>query len=97
MIDENNIKDIEKKLKEVFEDDMVSYFLKLINKEIPKEVGERSTNRGLDMFGEYDISSYMTCPNESCNEAVGDIEDGDLWSKYCPDCGQKLKYTESEE
>ena len=61
-------------------------------RDIPKEVICKCDNRGMNVSGEYDIESNMHCPN--CNEVVGDYESNDLWCKYCPECGQRLKYTE---
>ncbi|RDY22604.1 hypothetical protein CHF27_012565 [Romboutsia maritimum] len=60
-----------------------------------KEVICKCVDKGMDVSGEYDIKSNMHCPN--CNEVVGDYECGELYFKYCPECGQKLKYTEAEE
>ena len=37
----------------------------------------------------------MLCP--SCNAVVGNSETGELWYEYCPDCGQKFKYTPERE
>ena len=64
-------------------------------RDIPKEVICKCDNRGMNVSGEYDIESNMHCPN--CNEVVGDYESNDLWCKYCPECGQRLKYSEPEE
>lgn len=66
-----------------------------MKRDIGKEVICKCINRGMNVSGEYDIESNMHCPN--CNEAVGDYEYNELWYKYCPECGQKLKYTEKEE
>lgn len=60
-----------------------------------KEVICKSVDKGMDVSGEYNIESNMHCPN--CNQVVGDYECGELWGKYCSECGQKLKYTEIEE
>ena len=37
----------------------------------------------------------MYCPD--CEDVVGDYEYGELYCKYCPECGQRLKYTVIEE
>lgn len=65
-----------------------------MNKEIELEVICKCINKGMGVNGEYDIETYMYCPQ--CGEISGDYEDDELWYNYCPNCGQKLKYTEKE-
>ena len=69
--------------------------IEALEKQIPKEVNTECVNRGIDVSGEYDIDFNMLCP--SCNAVVGNSETGELWYEYCPDCGQKFKYTPERE
>lgn len=62
---------------------------------VEKEVRCECVNRGMDINGEYDMESNMHCPN--CDTVVGDYEYNELWYKHCPECAQKLKYTDIEE
>lgn len=64
-------------------------------RDIEKEVVCKFVDRGMNVYGEYDSESNMHCPD--CDEFVGDYESGELYNKYCPECGQKLKYTKIEE
>ena len=48
----------------------------------------------MNAFDEYEIEYNMHCPN--CNGVVGDYEYNELFFKYCPECGQRLKYTITE-
>lgn len=66
-----------------------------MERDIAKEVLLNCVNKGMDITGEYDIESNMHCPN--CNQVVGDYEWGELWFKYCPECGQRLQYTKTQE
>lgn len=49
---------------------------------------------GINISGECDIESNMLCP--SCKHVVGNYEWDELYFNFCPDCGQKLKYTPEE-
>lgn len=69
--------------------------IEALKKQIPKEVDTDTIDRGVGISGEYDIDFNMLCPN--CKEVVGEYESNELYYKYCPNCGQKLKYTESQE
>lgn len=60
-------------------------------KSVPQEVEIESINRGMNFMGEYDIEICMLCP--SCKEIVGDLEEEELYYQYCPNCGQKLKWS----
>lgn len=62
-----------------------------MERDIEKEVILNHINNGIDINGESDCENNMHCPN--CNEVVGDYEWNELFYKYCPECGQKLKYT----
>lgn len=44
----------------------------------------------------YDYETYMYCPVCESNDDVGNYEDGELYFNYCPNCGQKLKFTEEK-
>lgn len=68
---------------------------RLPERDIPKEVICKSINNGISITGEYDVEYNMYCPN--CEDVVGDYEAGELYYKYCPECGQRLKYTATEE
>lgn len=69
--------------------------IEALKRQIPKEVDTDEINRGIGISGEYDIDFNMLCPN--CKEVVGDYEANELYYKHCPNCGQKLKYTEQQE
>ena len=69
--------------------------IEALKRQIPKEVNTEEINRGIGVSGEYDIDFNMLCPN--CKEVVGDYEANELYYKHCPNCGQKLKYTEPRE
>lgn len=64
-----------------------------LEKQVSKKVKTERINKGINVIGEYDIESNMLCPN--CKAVVGDYECDELFFNYCPDCGQKLKYTDS--
>lgn len=61
---------------------------------IMKEVICKCIDKGMNAFDEYEIEYNMHCPN--CNGVVGDYEYNELFFKYCPECGQRLKYTITE-
>ena len=44
----------------------------------------------------YDYDEYMYCPACKSNDDVGSFIDGELYFNYCPNCGQKLKFTEEK-
>lgn len=69
--------------------------IEALEKQTPKEVDTDTINQGINISGEYDIDSFMLCPN--CKSVVGNYEDEELYFEYCPNCGQKLKYTHIEE
>ncbi|MBW6408998.1 hypothetical protein [Clostridium weizhouense] len=75
--------------------DVVELSIEGLEKQLPKEVETDTINRGIGVSGEYDIDFNMLCPN--CKEVVGDYEADELYYKHCPNCGQKLKYTEQQE
>ena len=60
--------------------------------DIAKEVICNSVNRGMNVSGECEIEFNMHCAD--CNTVVGDYEWDELWYKFCPECGQRLEYTE---
>lgn len=72
-----------------------SVVMQALEKQIPIEVDTETINRGIGVSGEYDIDSNMLCPN--CHSVVGDYDANELYYGYCPSCGQKLKYTETQE
>lgn len=65
-----------------------------MNKEVEMDVLFQTIDRGINITGEYDIECNMICG--VCNEVVGDYESETLWCNYCPNCGQKLKYTKED-
>lgn len=60
--------------------------IECIGKQIPKKPKQETINRGIDVFGEYDIEMNYICAN--CGTVVGDYEDNEMYFKFCPDCGQ---------
>lgn len=62
-----------------------------MSKEVATEVKIVGTVRHSD----YDYIEYMSCPACGYDE-IGNYYDGEgeLTCNYCPDCGQKLKYTQ---
>ena len=72
----------------------IKKYEELAEKNIPKEVKTEYINHGINISGECDIESNMFCP--SCKHVVGNYEWDELYYNYCPDCGQKLKYTPEE-
>ena len=69
--------------------------IEALKRQIPKEVDTDTINRGIGISGEYDIEFDMLCPN--CKQVVGDYEAEELYYNHCPECGQKLKHTVTEE
>lgn len=63
-------------------------------KQMPKKPDTKTTNRGIDITGEYNIDSDYICPN--CKTVVGDYEKEDHFYNYCPDCGQALDWSDTE-
>lgn len=59
-----------------------------LEKQIPKKPIAETVNRGISVSGEYDIDFNYLCPN--CNTVVGDYEIGDVFYKFCPNCGQAI-------
>lgn len=59
-----------------------------LEKQIPKKPITETVNRGISVSGEYDIDFNYLCPN--CNTVVGDYEIGDVFYKFCPNCGQAI-------
>lgn len=65
-----------------------------MERDIEKEVILKFNNKGFDVSGELNSESNMHCPN--CDTVVGDYEWHELYFNYCPNCGQKLKYTKED-
>jgi hypothetical protein len=63
---------------------------KALEKQIPKKPITETVNRGISVSGEYDIDFNYLCPN--CNTVVGDYETGDVFYKFCPNCGQVIDF-----
>ena len=66
-----------------------------LEKQIPKKATEKTTNRGIDISGEYDIDFDLCCP--VCGGVVGTFETGEneYFSKYCDNCGQALDWSDT--
>ena len=62
-----------------------------LEKQIPKKATEKTTNRGIDISGEYDIDFDLCCP--ICGAVVGTFEEGvnEYFSKYCDNCGKRMQ------
>lgn len=68
--------------------------IKALEKQIPKKATEKTTNRGIDISGEYDIDFDLCCP--VCGAVVGtfEAEENEYFYKCCPDCGQALDWSD---
>ncbi len=66
-----------------------------LEKQIPKKPITETVNRGISVSGEYDIDFNYLCPN--CNTVVGDYETDDAFYKFCPECGQALDWSKSND
>ncbi|TBX14368.1 hypothetical protein BFS06_14255 [Clostridium perfringens] len=66
-----------------------------MDRNIAKEVKLKMKDNGIDISGEYDIEFNMHCPN--CDSIVGDYDCDELYFNFCPECDQRLKYTETDE
>lgn len=77
-------------------DECEKVILNALEKQIPKKATEETINRGIDISGEYDIDFNLCCP--ACGGVVGTFEAGEdeYFSKYCPDCGQALDWSDTE-
>lgn len=68
-----------------------------LEKQIPKKATEKTTNRGIDITGEYDIDFDLCCP--ICGAVVGTFEgsENEYFVKHCDNCGQKLLWESDTE
>ena len=66
-----------------------------IEKQIAKKPDTKTVNKGIDISGEYNVDSDYICP--SCTAVVGDYETEDHFYDYCPNCGQKLDWSDIDE
>lgn len=78
-----------------YTENQINMAIEALEKQLPREIDTDTINRGIGVSGEYDIDSNMLCPN--CKQVVGDYEADELYYDYCPNCGQKLKYTKPQE
>lgn len=68
-----------------------------LEKQIPKKATEKTTNRGIDISGEYDIDFDLCCP--ICGAVVGTFEESEneYFVRHCDNCGQKLLWESDTE
>lgn len=65
-----------------------------LEKQIPKKPITETIYRGISVSGKSDIDINYFCPNYDCDTVVGSSKTNDDFYKFCPECGQKIDWSD---